>query len=125
MDVTQSAATPTATPASAAGMAAAAKSARDFESVFVGQMTKIMMETVETKGDFTGGHGEEMFRGVLAEKLGGVIVARGGLGLAPAVMKQIIALQGGAPQSVTPQGVTPPSVTPKNASEQGEQTDAS
>ena len=73
---------------------AAAKSARDFESVFVGQMTKMMMETVETEGSFTGGHGEEMFRGVLAEQLGGTIAARGGLGIAPAVMKQIIALQG-------------------------------
>lgn len=113
MDTVTSAATGVPVP-TVASTAAASKSARDFEAVFVGQMTKIMMETVETKGDFTGGHGEEMFRGVLAEKLGGAIVARGGLGLAPAVMKQIIAMQSGVPQSVAPQG----------ASGQGEQTDA-
>lgn len=84
-----------ASPASAEK--AAAKSAHDFEAVFVGQMTKMMMESVETQGQFGGGHGEEMFRGVLAEQLGGAITARGGLGLAPAVMKQIIAMQGGLP----------------------------
>lgn len=78
---------------------AAAKSARDFEAVFIGQMTKMMMETAQVQGDFTGGHGEEMFRGVLAEQLGGTIAARGGLGIAPVVMKQLIALQGGTPQA--------------------------
>ena len=83
---------PTVPPATAS-REAAAKSARDFEAVFIGQMTRTMMETVEAEGPFSGGHGEEMFRGVLAEKLGGAIAARGGIGLAPAVMKQIIALQ--------------------------------
>ncbi len=39
--------------------------------------------------------GEEMFRGVLAEQLGGQIARRGGLGIAPAVLDQIIRLQQG------------------------------
>ena len=35
------------------------------------------------------------FRGVLAEKIGVEMAKRGGIGLAPAVMQQIIVLQGG------------------------------
>ncbi|MBB5685218.1 rod-binding protein [Sphingobium boeckii] len=72
----------------------ARSTAREFESVFIGEMTKIMMETVETDNGFSGGHGEEMFRGVLAEELGKEIARRGGIGLAPAVMDQIIRMQG-------------------------------
>lgn len=84
-----------AAPATAAKADPAAKAARAFEAVFIGQMTKIMMETVQSDGPFSGGHGEEMFRGVLGEQLGTVISARGGIGLAPVVMDQIIKLQGG------------------------------
>ncbi|QHL89757.1 flagellar biosynthesis protein FlgJ [Sphingomonas changnyeongensis] len=76
------------------GRARAAKTAREFEAVFIGQMTKLMMESVEVGDQFSGGHGEEMFRGILAEQLGNEISRRGGLGLAPAVMDQIIRLQG-------------------------------
>ncbi|HEU0066707.1 MAG TPA: rod-binding protein [Sphingomonas sp.] len=73
------------------------KTAKDFESVFIGQMTKIMMETAAPQdGTFSGGHGEEMFRGVMAEQLGGAIVARGGLGLTPVVLDQIARMQGDA-----------------------------
>ena len=79
------------------GGAAARKTAHDFEAVFIGQMTQMMMETAQPEGDFSGGHGEEMFRGVLAEKLGTAIAKRGGIGLAPAVLDQIIKLQGGNP----------------------------
>lgn len=87
-----------ATPSPSAARAATpeAKTAQSFEAVFIGQMTQMMMETVDSDGAFNGGHGEEMFRGVLAEKLGTAIAAKGGLGLAPAVMDQIIKLQGGA-----------------------------
>ncbi|MHA6721109.1 rod-binding protein [Sphingomonas sp. RS6] len=72
-----------------------AQTAQDFEAVFLGQMTQLMLESVQQDGDFAGGHGEEMFRGVLAEKLGAEISRRGGIGLAPAVLDQIIKLQQG------------------------------
>jgi len=72
----------------------AAKTAREFEAVFLGQMTKLMMESVEVGDEFSGGHGEEMFRGVLAETLGNEIARAGGIGLAPAVLEQIIKMQG-------------------------------
>ncbi|MEN2786116.1 rod-binding protein [Sphingomonas qilianensis] len=73
-----------------------AATAREFEAVFIGEVTKIMLESANTDTGFSGGHGEEMFRGVLAEELGKEIAKRGGVGLAPAVMDQIIRLQGGA-----------------------------
>jgi Rod binding domain-containing protein len=72
------------------------RTARDFESVFIGQVTKIMMESTAGDGEAPGGHGEEMFRGILAEEMGKSIAKRGGLGLAPAVQAQIIRMQGGS-----------------------------
>lgn len=85
-------------PAAAAlSKAAAAKdTAEKFEAVFLGQMTQLMMENVEVGDQFSGGHGEEMFRGVLAEKLGTAMAKRGGIGLASPVMAQIIKMQEGS-----------------------------
>lgn len=73
----------------------AAKVAREFEGIFAGQVAKIMMESVETGGDFTGGSGESMFRGILAEQIGTRIAQGRGLGIASAVEAQIIKMQGG------------------------------
>ena len=75
---------------------AEAKTAREFEAVFLGQMAKLMLESVETGDEFSGGHGEEMFRGVLAETLGAEMAKGGGVGLAPSVLEQIIKMQGGS-----------------------------
>lgn len=66
------------------------KTAREFEAVFLGQMTRLMMESVEQDGPFSGGHGEEMFRGVLAEKMGEEMAKGRGLGIASAVSAEMI-----------------------------------
>lgn len=84
-----------ASPSPAEPPKAAVDAARAFEAVFLGQMAKLMMESVETGDEFSGGHGEEMFRGVLAETLGTEMAKRGGVGLAPAVLEQIIRMQEG------------------------------
>ncbi|PTS74184.1 flagellar biosynthesis protein FlgJ, partial [Sphingomonas sp. HMWF008] len=55
----------------------------------------LMMESVELGDQFSGGHGEAMFRGILAEKLGTEMAKTGGIGLAPAVLAQMIKMQGG------------------------------
>lgn len=86
--------TTTPTPAPAAVTPKDKKTAQSFEAVFLGQMTQLMLESVEP-GDFGGGHGEEMFRGVMAEQLGTAMSRCGGIGLAPHVLDQIIRLQGG------------------------------
>lgn len=75
---------------------AAKKTAQAFEAVLIGQVTKIMLESAASDSEFTGGHGEAMFRGVLAEHLGTEIARAGGIGLAPAVLHQILQLQGAA-----------------------------
>jgi Rod binding domain-containing protein len=72
-----------------------ARVAREFEGVFAGQVAKIMMESVEMDGDFTGGSGESMFCGIMAEQIGNQIAQGRGLGLASAVEAQIIRMQGG------------------------------
>lgn len=73
----------------------AAKVAREFEGVFAGQIAKILMETAEIGGDFSGGQGEAMFRGILAEEIGKTISLGSGLGIASAVEAQIVRMQGG------------------------------
>ncbi|MBP6030906.1 MAG: rod-binding protein [Sphingobium sp.] len=67
--------------------------AQAFEAVFIGQMTKLMMESAEPQGDFSGGHGAAMFRGVLAEQLGAAITRGGGLGITDSVLAEIVRLQ--------------------------------
>lgn len=72
------------------------RTAEEFEAVFLGEMAKLMLESVDPGGQFSGGHGEEMFRGLLAERLGGEMARHGGVGLAPAVMEQMLKMQEGS-----------------------------
>ena len=72
-----------------------AKTAEEFEAVFLGEMSKLMLESVDMGDEFSGGHAEQVFRGMMAEKLGGEIARRGGVGLAPVVMEQMIRMQEG------------------------------
>lgn len=72
-----------------------AATAKNFEAVFLGQMTQLMLQSVDQGAEFSGGSAEEMFRGILSEKLGNAIAARGGIGIAPAVLDQILKLQQG------------------------------
>lgn len=67
--------------------------ARDFEAVFAGQVAKLMLESVEQDGGLSGGHGEEMFRGILAETLGNAIARGRGLGVADQVRSEIELIQ--------------------------------
>lgn len=87
-------------PASPQGAApkpppAIAANARAFEAVFLGQMTQLMLGSVEQQGELSAGPGTGAFRGMLAEQVGTAIAAHGGIGLAPAVMAQMIRMQGG------------------------------
>ena len=72
----------------------AEQKAYDFEAVFASQVAKLMLESVEVNESFGGGHGEEVFRGIMAEELGKSIAEGGGFGLAPAVLDQVLKLQG-------------------------------
>lgn len=87
-------AAPAVQPPRKSGAEVAAEKAREFEAVFLGQMAGLMLESVEMGDEFSGGHGEQMFRGILAERLGTEMAKSGGVGLAPVVMDQIIRMQG-------------------------------
>jgi flagellar protein FlgJ len=85
---------PAAGPVASGNAAKAAETAREFEAVFLGQMARTMLESVEIGEEFSGGHGEEIFRGILAERLGSEMAKSGGVGLAPMVLDHMIRMQG-------------------------------
>lgn len=69
------------------------QTAEDFEAVFLGQMLKPMFETVSTDGMFSGGHAEEVYRGMMVDEVGKSIAKNGGLGIADSVYRELLKLQ--------------------------------
>lgn len=76
--------------------ARADKAAQDFEAVYISEMLKPMIETVEVDENFGGGKGEEVFRGLLIQELGKSISKQGGVGLAEHVRAELLKLQEGS-----------------------------
>lgn len=70
---------------------------QEFESVLIGEMVNTMLSTVETDSMFGGGQAEEVFRSMMGQEMGREIARSGGLGLSPALMNEVIRLQGGQP----------------------------
>lgn len=68
---------------------AARKVAREFEAMFVGQMLKSMRTTVPESG-LTGGHAEEIYRGMLDQEYASAIASQRSLGLAQMLESQLI-----------------------------------
>ena len=69
------------------------KMSQDFEAVFLGQMLAPMFESLKTDGMFGGGSGERMYRSLLVEEYGKALAKNGGIGIADAVTRQVLALQ--------------------------------
>lgn len=67
--------------------------AADFESVFLSQMLQHMSADIKTDGPFGGGPGEDMFRSLLNGEYANAMSARGGIGIADNIYRQILALQ--------------------------------
>lgn len=67
--------------------------AQDFEAVFISEMLKPMMESVEVDDMFGGGKGEEIFRGIMIQELGKSIAKQGGFGLSAQVKNHLLHLQ--------------------------------
>ncbi len=67
--------------------------AQDFESMFLGQMLQHMFETVEKPALFDGGHAEEMYQSLLTDEYAKQVAARGGIGIAAHVERQLLSLQ--------------------------------
>lgn len=69
------------------------RTAEDFEAVFLGEMLSPMFESLETDGLFGGGSGERMYRSLLVQEYGKSLARNGGVGIADAVTRQVLALQ--------------------------------
>lgn len=68
------------------------KTARQFEGIFINQLLTEMDKTVERSDMFSGGPGEDTFRGMLYEKIAESISTRpggSGFGMAEAVYRQL------------------------------------
>ena len=75
----------------------AREAATAFEGFFVSQLLNSMSAGLSHKGMFTGGAGEEAWRGELNQQYGKVISRQGGFGLGDAIYKQILRLQEARP----------------------------
>lgn len=83
--------------ASTADLARARKvkeAAQAFEASFLSMMLKPMFEGLSTEAPFGGGEGEAMFRSFLTDAIAGQTAKRGGLGIAQAVQREMLKLQG-------------------------------
>lgn len=72
---------------------AARKAAEDFEGVFVTELLDSMSKGLKTEGPFTGGQGEETYRGLLNEAMAKEISRHGGVGIADQVYREILKMQ--------------------------------
>ncbi len=71
----------------------AAKAAQEFEAFFLSQVMENMFAGIPTDGPFGGGFSEGIFRSFMLQEYGKNLSKAGGIGIADAVMKEIISLQ--------------------------------
>lgn len=67
--------------------------AEDFEAVFVSEMIRPMFENIEAEEPFGGGPGEDIWRNLQIDEYGKAISKAGGVGIADAVLDQLIRMQ--------------------------------
>jgi flagellar protein FlgJ len=73
------------------------QTAQKFEASFLSVMLQQMFEGTETAAPFGGGPGEAMFKSFLSEAMANKIAARGGVGLAASVQREMLKMQGLTP----------------------------
>ena len=71
----------------------AAQTGRQFEQMFLAQMLTPVFDAIDTGGMFGGGSAEKMLRSFQVDAFAGSIVARGGIGLAPEIAREILRMQ--------------------------------
>src|SRR3984957_945626 len=75
---------------STGSIAAADKSSKEYEQVFISQFLGSMFSGISADGVTGGGEGEEMFRSMMIDQYGKSMEQRGGFGLADAVQRQLL-----------------------------------
>jgi peptidoglycan hydrolase FlgJ len=78
---------------SPAKAAAVKKAAQDFEAMFMSSMLESMTAGIKTDKIFGGGQGEQMFRSMLNQEYGKAIAARGSLGIADSIEREMLRMQ--------------------------------
>ncbi len=81
-------------PATNAQMTRIRHTAKDFESQLVGQMLQPMFDTLATDGEFDGGQAEGTYRTFMVDAIGKQMSNRGGIGVAHAVEREMLKMQG-------------------------------
>ncbi len=74
------------------------KVAQDFEAFFLSQALQPMFANIEPEGPFSGGAGNEIWRSMQVDEYGKALAKNGGIGIADAVMKQLLIAQEGMNQ---------------------------
>ncbi len=72
---------------------AAEEVAREFEAVFLSTMFEQMFAGVSTEPPFGGGHAEETWRSLMVEEYGKEVAARGGIGIADHIARELLSMQ--------------------------------
>ena len=67
--------------------------AEEFEAVFLSSMLNSMFTGIDSKGPFSGGPSEEIYRSMFVDQIGKSVAVRGGLGIADSIYQQILRLQ--------------------------------
>lgn len=81
-------------------LAALKKVAEEFEGMVLNELMAPMFEGIETDGLGGGGAGEKMFRPMLLDNYAKGIASGGGIGVADAVLKELVRMQGGGTDGV-------------------------
>jgi flagellar protein FlgJ len=78
----------------------------ELEGVFLNTLMKEMFSSIDTEGEFGGGFAEATWRDMQAEQMANGMAEAGGIGLADALMADLLALQEGAPAAppISPHG---------------------
>jgi len=72
-----------------------AKVGQDFEAMFLSQMFQFMFEGLDADPEFGGGQAETTYRSLMIDEYGKQIAQKGGLGIAEAVTRTLLAAQEG------------------------------
>ncbi len=67
--------------------------AEDFESFFLGKVLQPMFADTKAEEPFGGGPGEQIWRSMQVEEYGKAMAAGGGVGIADAVLKELLKAQ--------------------------------
>lgn len=72
-----------------------AQVSQDFEAMFLSQMFQFMFEGLSADAEFGGGKAETMYRSLMIDEYGKQVAKSGGLGIADAVSRTLLAAQEG------------------------------